>query len=117
MKKIMVFGVFDGLHEGHRAFLKEAKAQGDYLIAVLARDHIVEHLKGHLPRLNLAGRFEHLKKADHVDAVVVGDVNLGEWNVLDLHRPAVIALGYDQEALKEDLEHYFKKADWHSELR
>lgn len=114
---VMVFGVFDGLHEGHRAFLKDAKQCGDYLIVVLAQDHIVEHLKGRLPRLDLSDRFEHLRRADHVDAVLVGDSEPNSWNVLDLHRPHVVALGYDQELLKAELEKYFKHADWQAELK
>ena len=113
----MVFGVFDGLHEGHRAFLKEAKQCGDYLIAVVAQDHIVKHLKGHLPRLDLAERFKHLRRADHVDAVLVGDSEPNSWKVLDLHRPQVVALGYDQELLRAELEKYFKHSDWQAELK
>lgn len=116
-RKVMVFGVFDGLHEGHRAFLRLAKAQGDYLIAVVAQDHIVEHLKGRRPRLNLAERFRHLKNVDHVDAVVVGDSQLRKWDVLDIHRPQVIALGYDQEVLREELERYFVAANWRAEIK
>lgn len=116
-KKVMVFGVFDGVHDGHREFLRQAKAEGDYLIAVVARDHIVEHLKGKLPNFNLAERFNHLREVDHVDAVLVGDAELHKWDVLDIHRPQVIALGYDQGALRDDLEEYFKKSDWSAEIR
>jgi len=116
-KQVMVFGVFDGLHEGHWAFLKETKQCGDYLIAVVAQDHIVKRLKGRLPRFNLARRFEHLRRADHVDAVLVGDSEPNSWKVLDLHRPQVVALGYDQELLKTELEKYFKHTDWQAELK
>jgi len=104
MKKVMVFGVFDGVHEGHRAMLKEARTYGDYLIAVVAQDHIVEHLKGHLPGINFAERFEHLEKEDSVDRVAIGDAELAVWNVVNKYEPDVIALGYDQSEIKEDLE-------------
>lgn len=116
-KKVMVFGVFDGLHKGHRKFLEEAKQYGDYLIAVVTPDHIVEALKGKRPRLNIGERFEHLKNADHVDAVVPGDSELGTWGVLDIHHPEVIALGYDQGAIHDELVKYFSRADWKPEIK
>ncbi len=104
MVKVMVFGVFDGLHDGHRAFLQYAQKEGNYLIAVVTQDHIVEHQKGHLPQKNLAERFEHLKKVDGVDEVVIGDSELSTWEIIKKYNPDIIALGYDQRALHEDLQ-------------
>jgi cytidyltransferase-like protein len=111
MTKVMVFGVFDGIHEGHRAMLKEAKEHGDFLIAVIAQDHIVEHLKGRLPGINLLKRFEHLEDVDSVDKVVIGDAELSLWNVVNVHAPHVIALGHDQNSLKEDIENNIDKLE------
>ncbi|MDO8584596.1 MAG: adenylyltransferase/cytidyltransferase family protein [bacterium] len=104
MKKVMVFGVFDGIHEGHKALLKEARAFGEYLIAVVAQDHIVEHLKGHLPKVDVGERLAHLEAEDSVDEVVIGDRELSSWEVVKKYQPDVIALGYDQALLREDLE-------------
>ena len=112
----MVFGAFDGLHDGHKAFLKEAKGYGDYLNVVVPSDDTVKQLKGRLPRLTLAERMQHLRKVDKVDAVIVGDVELGSWKVLEKHRPAVIALGFDQNLIKEELEKYFEGLDWKPEI-
>jgi FAD synthetase len=117
MKKVMAFGVFDGVHEGHRHFLKEAKALGDYLIVVVAQNHIVRHLKGHEPQLDLAERFAHLQREDAVDQVVIGDTELSVYEVVKQHKPDIIALGYDQTLLKEDLERNRAKFDWPLELR
>lgn len=103
----MVFGTFDGLHDGHKAMLKEAKNLGDYLIAVVAQDHIVQHLKGHLPKINLLERFEHLQDVDEVDKVVIGDAETSAWNTVKKYKPDIIAIGHDQELLKEDLEMSF----------
>lgn len=100
----MVFGVFDGIHGGHLEMLKEAKGYGDYLIVVVAQDHIVKHLKGEYPRVNLLERFKHLSNVDGVDKVVVGDAHLSSWQVVKRYEPNVIAVGYDQDALKADLE-------------
>ncbi len=109
----MVFGVFDGMHEGHRAFFREAKMQGDYLIAVVSPDEHVERLKGHLPGVNLAKRFAALEREDGVNEVVIGDEELGSWAVVKKYRPEIIALGYDQTMLKVHLESALPQFDWH----
>lgn len=107
MVKVMVFGVFDGLHNGHKAMLAQAKTLGDYLIAVVAQDHIVEHLKGQLPAVNMEERIGHLMSADRVDKVVAGDRELGVWEVINQEQPDIIAVGYDQTLLKLDLQKHF----------
>lgn len=117
MKRVMVFGTFDGIHEGHRAMLKEAKSLGDYLIVALAQDHMVEHLKGHLPKLNFVDRFEHLEKEDGVDKVVIGDAHIGIWGVVEKYQPDVVALGYDQSMLQKDLARHFRGSAVHPEVR
>ncbi len=104
MRKVMVFGTFDGLHDGHRAMLQEAKHLGDYLMVVVAQDHMVDHLKGHLPNKNFAERFEHLENQDGVDKVLIGDPIRCEWNVVTREKPDIIAIGHDQDMLKKDLE-------------
>ena len=39
--KVMVFGTFDRLHDGHRFFLREAEKLGTTLFIVVARDSMV----------------------------------------------------------------------------
>ena len=117
MIKVMVFGVFDGVHERHRKMLGEAKGLGDYLIVAVAQDHIVQHLKGGLPEVNLSERMEHLRKEDAVDEVIIGDAELGAWGVVKQYKPDVIAIGHDQNVLKEDLERNFDKLGYKPELK
>jgi FAD synthetase len=109
MKKVMVFGVFDGVHDGHRQLLKKARNLGDFLVVVVAQNHIVEQIKGHQPRLDLAERFAHLEAEDGVDQVLVGDEEHGTWEVVRANKPDIIALGYDQELLKEDIESHLEE--------
>lgn len=116
MKKIMVFGVFDGLHEGHKKFLSDAKALGDHLVAVISQDHIVERLKGRLPSFNLAERVAELKKEDSVNEVIVGDEELGSWRVVEKYQPDVLAVGNDQSALKESLKNRLSEFEWRPEI-
>ena len=113
----MVFGVFDGLHEGHRDFLRQAKACGDYLVVVIAQDHIVEVLLGKLPTANFEERFEHLENEDAVDEVAIGDHVPNTWQVIPKHKPDIIVLGYNQDALKEALQAYLPKLPFTVELQ
>lgn len=117
MRKVMVFGVFDGVHEGHRALFREAKKYGGYLIAVVTQDQVVERLKARLPRFDLAKRIGDLQKEKLVDEVAIGDVELGSYEVVLRHRPAVMALGYDQEDFKEDLKKNYNRFDWKPEVK
>jgi len=102
-KKILIFGVFDGIHEGHLSFINDAKKEGDHLVAIVARDSIVENLKGKLPKYNEVERINELLKIPEVDLVLLGDAELGTYNVLKEVKPDIIFLGYDQTALYKDL--------------
>lgn len=116
-RKVMIFGVFDGIHGGHRYFFQEAKKSGDYLIAVVAKDHLVQKLKKRPPEKNLNERCRELRKEKIIDEVVPGDDELGAWDVVKKYRPEVIALGYDQQTLKENLETNLMHFDFHPEIK
>src|SRR5436190_1457997 len=102
-RTVMVFGVFDILHPGHIHFLQNAARQGDVLIVVLARDEAVHVLKGSAPRNGEKERAATLRAAGLAHKIVLGDVRPGTYRALKLHRPHVVALGYDQSALGADL--------------
>lgn len=104
MKKVLLFGAFDGVHDGHRDLFRQAKAHGDYLIVAVAPDNIVQKLKHRLPKATLADRIENLAHEAEVDEAVAGDELLGSYNIVKSHAPDIIALGYDQNELREDLE-------------
>lgn len=107
MGRVMVFGVFDGVHEGHRAFLRQAREEGEYVIVVVTRDEVVEQLKEKRPKKDEKKRIQELTETGLVDEVVLGDAVLGTWSVIEKHKPDVIALGYDQEKLKKALRDFF----------
>jgi cytidyltransferase-like protein len=108
-KTVMVFGVFDDIHEGHRFLLREAKALGDHLIAVVMQDHIAESLRGVAPKHNFPTRFECMRKVHHVDEVAIGDGDLSQWGVVATYAPDIVVFGYDQLALKADFENNLPK--------
>lgn len=102
-KRVMVFGVFDGLHAGHQYFLATAREQGDELITVVARDEVVRALKGKTPRHSEKERCAAVARLGAVTRAVLGDKKQGMYDVIRRHAPVIICLGYDQDALGEDL--------------
>ena len=103
MTTVMVFGTFDGIHEGHRAMIQEARQHGSRLIAVVPQDHIVERFKGRLPEASFDKRFEGIQAEEGVDRAVIGDADHGTWHVIHHHQPDVIAVGYDQDDMYREL--------------
>ena len=102
-KKILIFGVFDGIHEGHLSFINEAKKHGNQLVAVVARDTIIEKIKGKKPKFNEVERIKNLLEVYDIDLVLLGDPQTETYNVLKEVNPDIIFLGYDQHALHENL--------------
>jgi len=110
MTRIMVFGTFDMIHEGHENFFRQARAVAEtpYLIVSVARDAVVEKIKGARPRHSEDERRALLAAHPLVDEAVLGDME-GYVHHIVHARPDIIALGYDQEGeyvehLDEELE-------------
>lgn len=115
MLKVLCFGTFDGVHDGHRAMLREAgqlTADGspltakNYLIAAVAPDSVVLKLKNHTPRHSQAERIQMLKNEHLADEIILADDSVGEWKIIKKVKPSVIALGYDQDELRASLEEF-----------
>lgn len=103
MKTLVIFGVFDGLHAGHMAFINEANTYGDRIIAIVARDSVVEKLKGKLPKNSQDLRAQEIGNLLEVDEVYLGDEEEGKYEVLKNVNPDIICLGYDQTALGDSI--------------
>lgn len=110
-KTVAIFGVFDGIHEGHLFFIKEAKKQGNHLVAIVARDNVVKELKGKSPRYTEAERVNELLKVEDIDLVLLGDPKIETYHVLKEINPNIIYLGYDQKALLDNLNKVVKNGD------
>ena len=105
-KTVLVFGVFDELHPGHLAFLKEAAELGDKLVIALAQDRIVLELKGREPVQMMDDRKTALEALKNVSEVIPGDNSIGTYSPVISTKPDIVAFGYDQEALREDFERF-----------
>ncbi len=104
----MVFGTFDGLHEGHLNFFRQAKnlTGNSFLIVSIARDANVFKIKGKHPNKKEKERMSLLKKRGLADRVVLSGIKNHIPHIVKA-RPDIIALGYDQREyvrnLKKDL--------------
>lgn len=108
MKKVIVFGSFDPLHEGHIDFFRQAKELGDYLTVVVATDENIRRLKDRDPDDGEGQRLEAVAKIDTVDRAILGDKDR-YGQTLENEKPDIIAVGYDQsmpQELKNDLKKY-----------
>ncbi len=109
MKTVLIFGAFDGIHDGHREFIKQANTKGDQLVAILARDSVVEKLKNKMPMYREDDRTNMLLTVPEIDRVYLGDKGEGEYKVLKEINPDIIYLGYDQEALYANIKEAIEK--------
>jgi cytidyltransferase-like protein len=105
-KKITVVltgGVFDIIHRGHIYTLSKAKALGDVLVVVVARDRIVEKLRGKSAMNSERDRAELVNSIKYVDAALLGSEEdpLGAMYVV---KPDIIAIGYDQKHDEREIE-------------
>ncbi|NBV76930.1 Holliday junction resolvase RuvX [bacterium] len=107
--RIMVFGTFDGVHEGHRNFFAQARSLSGNptLIVSVGRDRVVERVKKAAPRLSEDTRLALVRHEPLVDVAVLGDSE-GYLAHIQANKPDILALGYDQagefvDALEADL--------------
>jgi len=91
MKIVMAGGCFNKIHSGHYFFLREAKKLGDYLIVVITHD--VHNKKSSTKPQE--ERKKSVEKMGIADEVVIGDEK-DFMKVVHRHKPAVVAIGYDQ---------------------
>jgi FAD synthetase len=106
MKKVLVGGTFNILHPGHIFFLGKAREHGDHLTVVVANDKNVLERKGFLV-FPSGDRAEMVRNLKQVDNVIEGDEK-DVFKIVEVERPDVIALGYDQDYDVEGLKKFMK---------
>jgi FAD synthetase len=104
--KVLVFGTFDRLHEGHVRFLSEARSFGDRIVALVARDEFVRAAKSKEPLHSERERCRRLLERGLVEEALLSDQEPGTYRAVRAAAPDVICLGYDQARLKESLERW-----------
>ncbi len=108
--KVLAFGSFDLLHEGHLFYLKKAKALGSELVVVVARDESIEREKKHPPVKNEKERLAVVRELKPVDRAILGAKNpMNKLKVIEKEAPDVIALGYDQPITVRNMQQKLKE--------
>jgi len=113
--KVLAFGSFDLLHEGHLFYLKKAKALGSELTVVIARDESVKREKGHAPMKSEKERLAIVKELKPVDCALLGSVKPElKFKVFVKEDPDAVALGHDHlitaKEVRDKLKEYGLKA-------
>lgn len=95
IRVVLAGGVFDIIHPGHIHTLRAAKALGNVLVVVIATDKTAQKMKSRIPLHNMELRKDLVRSLSMVDYAVVGyegDI----FKSVELIKPNIIALGYDQ---------------------
>jgi cytidyltransferase-like protein len=94
-----MFGTFDGIHDGHRAYIEEAQTLADRITIVLTPDKVIKTLKGYMPRFSVEERKALLEQESSILNIIYGDETMNTWQVLEKLSPDAILLGYDQNEI------------------
>jgi len=94
-KIILAGGVFDIIHPGHIHTLNDAKKLGDVLVVVVATDKTAIKMKKRKPLHSAKLRQELVSSLTMVDLCIIGDEE-DIFKTVDLVKPQIIVLGYDQ---------------------
>jgi glycerol-3-phosphate cytidylyltransferase/FAD synthetase len=95
LRIVLAGGVFDIIHPGHISTLNAAKALGDILVVVVATDNTAIKMKKRNPIHNQEQRQELVNSLEVVDLCLIGQEN-DIFKTVNLVKPQIIALGYDQ---------------------
>jgi glycerol-3-phosphate cytidylyltransferase/FAD synthetase len=95
LRVVLAGGVFDIIHPGHIHTLNAAKALGDILIVVVATDNTAVTMKKIQPLHSQKQRQELVNSLVMVDLCLVGQED-NIFKTVNLVKPQIIALGYDQ---------------------
>ena len=102
IKVVFMGGGFEIIHYGHVYTLAKAKSLGDALVVSVARDSTIRRRKSREPLIGEADRVRLLSALKDVDAAILG-VEGDIYITLEKVKPDVVALGYDQYHLEDEV--------------
>lgn len=108
MTKVITYGTYDLLHQGHLNLLKRAKALGDYLIVGVTSDSF-DRERGKLnTRNNVLERIEAVKATGLADEVIIEDYIGQKIEDINKYQVDIFAIGSDWEGKFDYLNEYCK---------
>lgn len=108
MKKVITYGTYDLLHQGHINLLRRAKELGDYLIVGVTSDSF-DRGRGKLNvRNNVLERVEAVKKTGYADEVIIEDYLGQKIDDIQKYDVDIFAIGSDWVGKFDYLNEYCK---------
>lgn len=106
MKKVITYGTYDLLHEGHINLLRRAKALGDYLIVGVTSDSF-DRERGKLSvRNNVLERVEAIRNTGYADEIIIEDYVGQKIDDIQRYNIDIFAIGSDWEGKFEYLREF-----------
>lgn len=106
MKKVITYGTYDLLHQGHINLLRRAKELGDYLIVGVTNDSF-DRDRGKLNvRNNVLERVEAVKATGYADQVIIEDYVGQKIDDIQKYNIDIFAVGSDWEGQFDYLKEY-----------
>lgn len=97
MKKVITYGTYDLLHQGHLNLLRRAKALGDYLIVGVTNDNF-DRERGKLNVVNnVLERVEAVKATGLADQIIIEDYFGQKIDDIQKYDVDIFAIGSDWE--------------------
>ncbi len=108
MTKVITYGTYDLLHQGHVNLLRRAKELGDYLIVGVTSDSF-DRGRGKLNvRNNVLERVEAVKATGYADEVIIEDYLGQKIDDIQKYDVDIFAIGSDWEGKFDYLNEYCK---------
>ena len=106
MIKVITYGTYDLLHEGHIRLLERAKALGDYLIVGVPSDDF-DRSRGKINvKQSLTERIEGIKKTGLADEIIVEEYEGQKIDDIQKYGVSIFTVGSDWEGYFDYLKEY-----------
>ena len=108
MKKVITYGTYDLLHQGHINLLRRARELGDYLIVGVTNDNF-DRERGKLNvRNNVLERVEAVRATGYADQIIIEDYVGQKIDDIQKYDVDIFAIGSDWEGKFDYLKEFCK---------